>query len=163
MPQTYDPLATTTVTTSATSIQFSNISQAYTDLRLIFHVVGNGTNIDSEFKLNSSSTGYSYSRVRANGSTITADSTINASIIYLDTLISGTIPSLYIVDIFNYTSAINKTFLWMRYEDKEAGTGNVGPNCGLWRNTSAITSITLGNAGAMGAGTTATLYGIKAV
>jgi len=65
------------------------------------------------------------------------------------------------IDIFNYSGNTNKTVLWAESSDKN-GSGAVSRNVGLWRNTSAITTIQLSDSSSrnFGVGTTATLYGI---
>jgi hypothetical protein len=163
MALTYEPIATQTLASTASAIEFTSIPATYTDLRLVIVVTGSGSAIDIGMKLNSSSTGYSYIRLNGNGSTATSDKTNNASIVYLDTLVSATIPSSYVVDFMNYqdaTAFLYRTFLWTQVEDKN-GSGNSGRCVGRWDNTSAITSIRIGDAGTMAIGSTFTLYGIK--
>jgi hypothetical protein len=67
------------------------------------------------------------------------------------------------MDILSYRGSTFKTSLNTATNDKN-GSGIVLRNVGLWRSTSAITSITLldtyGGGGQFDVGTTATLYGI---
>ena len=67
------------------------------------------------------------------------------------------------VDIFSYAGSTNKTALASFSNDRN-GAGGVAANVGLWRSTSAITTIKwyAANSENLAAGTTATLYGIKA-
>jgi hypothetical protein len=73
---------------------------------------------------------------------------------------STTIPQFIALDIFSYAGSTFKTFL--NAQSYANGTGDVTRQVGLWRSTSAITSINLTNMGAnnYNAGSTATLYGI---
>ena len=61
-----------------------------------------------------------------------------------------------------YAGSTYKTMLTMDSNDLN-GSGSVETTVGLWRSTAAINTITLSaNADTFAAGTTATLYGIKA-
>jgi hypothetical protein len=74
--------------------------------------------------------------------------------------LSNTYPSLCTADIFSYAGSTYKTLLISTAEDYN-GSGGVEAKVGLWRSTSAITSITIFNSVSNFAiGTTATLYGI---
>ena len=111
-----------------------------------------------------SDTGTNYSRTYLNGNGSTASSAAETSQdqIYIGYLTTGTIPSLTTVDIFSYTGSTYKTILSTSSTDKN-GSGNILEIVGLWRSTSAITSIVIrSDATTMNTGTTATLYGIKA-
>jgi hypothetical protein len=110
-------------------------------------------------------TGTNYSRtyIFGNGTTAESGRTTSAAQIRWD--INGlydTLPSMMTADIFSYAGSTNKTCLLTCAEDYN-GAGNIDAQVGLWRNTAAITSITIVNlASNLAIGTTATLYGIKA-
>jgi hypothetical protein len=75
---------------------------------------------------------------------------------------NATYATLIEADIFSYAGSTNKTVLNKVATDKN-GSGGVEYNVGLWRSTSAITSISLtleASAQDFPVGTTATLYGI---
>ena len=161
MPITYEPIATTTLGSDTTNISFTSISSAYTDLRLVF--VGRGsTNDDFRLRYNSD-TGTNYSRtdLYGNGSTVTSARAANAADIRIGANdgLDGNI-ALATIDIFSYTGSTNKTCL-ITYSHDKNGSGFVYSTVGLWRNTSAITTITLNHGANFLAGSTATLYGIK--
>jgi hypothetical protein len=64
-------------------------------------------------------------------------------------------------NIFSYAGSTNKTCLIESSEDKN-GSGSTVRTVGLWRDTSAITSIeVLMSSSTFATGTIATLYGIK--
>jgi hypothetical protein len=164
MPSTYEPIATTTLGTSATTITFSSIPATYTDLRLVF--VGTETTAGANhanLRFNSDS-GSNYSRTFLFGSGTAATSSRQTSVTQIRWSITGlsnTVPSTMSADIFSYAGSTNKTCLLTASQDFN-GSGVVGNTVGLWRNTAAITSIDIINAdSALAAGTTATLYGIK--
>ena len=163
MPATYEPIATTTLGSAAANITFSSITSAYTDLRLV--IVGTGTTNDTYplFRFNSDSSSlYSTTRLSGNGSA--ASSVNNAGtglLVTINALLSSTIPSMWTLDVFSYAGSINKTSLATVSADRN-GSGAVERAVGLYRSTSAITTVAAVMASStFAAGTTATLYGIK--
>ena len=161
---TYEPIATTTLGSAASSITFSSIPATYTDLRLVLVGTASTAAPDIQVQFNSdTSTNYSRTRMAGTGSTVFNGTTSNASYIAADyTGLSTTIPSLYEFDIFSYAGSTYKTMLTKVAEDRN-GSGDVFLQVGMWRSTAAITSIYLFlSAYNFAAGTTATLYGIKA-
>lgn len=168
MPVTYEPIATTTLSTAGT-ITFSSIPSTYTDLRVVL-VGTSGTNGDNaRLILNSdTNTNYSYTNVYYNrgvgSSSVGATSQSSASLNASNANLSDTVPCLFTIDLLSYANtSVNKTFLVTGNMDLGASGGSVCYTVGLWRNTSAITTINLTNgAASYKIGTTATLYGIKA-
>lgn len=162
MAITYEPVATTTLGSAASSITFSSIPSTYTDLRLII-VALSGTAVDVSLRFNGDSAS-NYSRIRLIGNGASPLSTVatNGTEILLNRGgLSTTVPSLYEVDFFSYASSNYKGILGTANEDRN-GSGNVMRMVGLWRSTSAITSIAIStqSADTLGIGTKATLYGI---
>lgn len=167
MAVTYEPIATTTLGSAAATITFSSIPSTYTDLRLVFigTVAVSGDALSIRFN-NDSSTLYSYTILRGNGTTAASSRAANANSIYITNqygTISNTIPQLSAIDIFSYAGSTNKTFLFNINNDQN-GLGVVSSGVGLYRSTSAITTVNIVNifGNNIGAGSTATLYGIKA-
>jgi hypothetical protein len=160
MPTTYEPIATTTLGSAASSITFSSIAGTYTDLRLVFAGF-NGSDLKLRFN---SDTGANYSQTVLNGDGSSASSYRNSSIFLNASGTTGTSsqPVLYTADVFSYAGSTFKTVLSDEQFDKN-GSGAVTKNVGLWRSTSAITSIDIvaSTASTIYVGTTATLYGIK--
>lgn len=163
MPATYEPIASTTLSSAASSITFSSIPGTYTDLRLV--LVATTTTGTSCYLRFNSDTGTNYSRTElyANGSNaFSSGGSSQAQISFLVNSISTTIPTFVTADIFSYAGSTFKTCLTSASQD-ENGSGAVGRFVGLWRSTSAITSVNLFfYSGNFATGTTATLYGIKA-
>ena len=166
MPATYEPIATQTLVSGADTITFSSIGSGYTDLRLVLVAKAQPTNTRFPAIRFNSDTGTNYSRTRITGDGTNAASarvTDTTSIAVLQTGMGDTIPVLITCDIFSYAGSTNKTVLWEASEDAN-GSGSVVRGVALWRNTAAITSITLtatSGSGIYAIGTTATLYGIK--
>jgi hypothetical protein len=160
MPSTYTPIATTTLGSAASTITFSGISGTYTDLILVS--TGNNSALnDIKLRFNSD-TGNNYSETLLLGSGSSAISARGSNISglvhnYTDTSIASATSH-----ILNYSnSTTNKTTL-TRWNATSSSDPYVAAYVGLWRNTAAITSITVFVAsGTMSAGSTFTLYGVK--
>jgi hypothetical protein len=165
MATTYEPIATTTLGAAAANITFSTIPATYTDLRLV--IVARGTTADNcsiQFN-NDTGTNYSETGLQGNGSAVASWRRTNVAYIRL-TNAAGlpTVANTFLMntyDIFNYAGSTYKTVLGVNSNDQN-GSGDTGRLAGLWRSTSAITSIKIfTNFGAdFTIGTTATLYGI---
>lgn len=157
MPTTYEPIATTTLGTAGSTITFSSIPATYTDLTLVLFCLTAG--YDTHIRFNGDTgTNYSATILRGNGSAASSSRTTSAAQIYLN--FNASSPALFIVDVFSYAGSTNKTLLINSNEDAN-GSGTVERRVGLWRNTTAINSITLTHGGNFSIGTTATIYGIK--
>jgi hypothetical protein len=155
MPATYEPIATTTLSTTATTVTFSTIPQTYTDLIMVFNGTG-GNNVSLQFN---SDTGNNYSttRIRGDGSSASSSRWSNIPTMY-GSFSSGLQNSIW--HVFNYTNTTtNKTGL-----NRGGGAAdNVEAYVGLWRNTSAISSMTVNvQSGNFSSGSTFALYGIRA-
>lgn len=164
MTITYDSIATTTLSSPASTITFSGISNTFTDLRLV--IVGNTTNasgVQVLFRFNSDTSAlYSTTWIYGDGSSVFSQRVTGEDLIRGQFLngSSGAI-GLGIYDIFSYAGSTNKTVLIESSSDNN-GSGRTYRMVGLYRSTSAITSIQMFmGAGSWTAGTTATLYGIK--
>jgi len=166
MPATYEPIATQTLGSATATITFSSIAASWTDLRL--SLVGSVTSASTQYYLrfNGVSSGGPYSGTYLGGDGTTASSTryTSSNEIPINGINTGgtTTPHFFITDIFSYAGSTYKTCLIEISHDRN-GSGFVERAVGLWRSTAAITSVTITlNSGNMAAGTTATLYGIKA-
>jgi len=162
MPATYEPIATQTLGSAAQSITFSSIPGTYTDLKFVL-VPATGTADANVFMQLNSDTGSNYSNTRLVGNGTTASSarqTSQTSI--LVGAITNTKNTFFSYDFFSYAGSTFKTILIEQNQDLN-GSGSVIRRVGLWRNTSAITTIFFDTftAGGFPVGTTATLYGIK--
>jgi hypothetical protein len=152
---TYVALDTKTIGTAVSSVTFSPIPQGYTDLVLV-HTGTANTGQDVYIRFNGD-TGSNYSRTLlfGNGSTAGSGRDVNASLIYFN--YQDTTQSTAIAHIMNYAnSTTNKTVLSRENPVNVASAAIAG----LWRNTAAITSITVGCSGTLSVGSTLTIYGI---
>jgi hypothetical protein len=165
MPATYENIATTTLSSAATSITFNSIPGTYTDLRftlLVTSTSGNSEGVRLNYNNNSSAI-YGQNYESGTGSVATAGSANSDGFIILHyDGTSTSIPTFYYGDIFNYAGSQYKTAVTGSAENKN-GSGNTTFNVANFRSTTAITSLKLSTASAVtfSVGTTATLYGIK--
>ncbi len=160
MPATYEKIATTTLSSTASSITFNSIAASWTDLRITFTGKSTG-GANLRIQLNSDTgTNYSKTNLYGRGASAASARSTNFGPIYLtDDGVTST-PHFYAVDLFSYTGSTYKIFLWESSEDNN-GSGSVVRGVGLWRNTAAVTSVSLYDSGnTFDSGTTATLYGI---
>lgn len=162
MPATYEPIATTTLGSAAATISFTSISGAYTDIRIVLVGTHETTVSTIRMQVNSdTATNYSYTELVGDGATATsARGSTSSRINCGNSNFNNTLPSLITVDWFSYAGSTNKSCLVTASLDRN-GSGSVVRTVGLWRSTSAITSVQLFPAsGNFATGTTATLYGI---
>jgi peptide methionine sulfoxide reductase MsrA len=157
MPATYEPIATTTLGSAASSITFSSIPATYTDLRLVLFFNSDAPRI----QLNSDTgSNYSETRLRGDGSSASSIRNTSQTVARIANESSSSEWNMTTVDIFSYAGSTHKTYLCQFSQDKN-GTGASGVMVGLWRDTSAINTILIFPAsGNFDTGTTATLYGI---
>ncbi len=165
MPKTYEPIATTTLSTTATSITFSSISGTYTDLLIVCNVLPS-TNQSFNLRVGNGSidtgTNYSYTRLFGNGSSASSDRGSNTANPWGSWGVNAqaNTPLIFMTQIQNYSNTTtNKTYLTRIADDY---TQYVGAIVSLWRSTSAINTVSLVSASNMNSGTNVTLYGIKA-
>lgn len=162
MPQTYEPIATTTTSSSATSVVFSSLG-SYTDLIV---VVNAGATVAADLWMRfNGDTASNYSSTWIYGTGSTAGSVRQSTTYIICNWYAG-LPAgtndrvIDLINIQNYANtSVNKTVL-MRANNAAGGTD---AGVGLWRSTAAITSITLlPSNNAFRDGSTFTLYGITA-
>lgn len=165
MATTYDLIASQTLGSSAASITFSSIAASWTDLRLVLTAISGSSNTAPVLTFNNDTgTNYSVTTFNGNGASTYSSSQTSASNIYPNYtvgFINTTYFALYDFNIFSYKESNYKTVLVANSGDKN-GSGNSTFAVGLWRNTAAITSLTITVGTTMASGTTAQLYGIKA-
>jgi len=160
MAQTYTSIASNTLSSAAANIEFTSISGTYTDLVLITSVkyVSGDQALGLTFN---SDTGSNYSATYVYGNGTTAASSRDTSNTAIP--IARADANQFwagIANIFNYA---NTTTYKTTISRGNSGTYAIAYT-GLWRSTSAITSLKVAtlNGNNFAAGSTFTLYGIKA-
>ena len=161
MAVTYEPLATTTLGSNQTSVDFSSISSSYTDLVLILE--GTGTaDLDLCLRFNSDTgSNYSMTNIRGDGSSVysTRDTSRDRMAMGIITA-TRTVSRMYIQNYANtttYKTALSRT-------DSTNATYGLMARVGLWQSTSAISTITVltNSTSGLASGMVLSLYGIKA-
>ena len=161
----YESIATATGTGSSDTITFSSIPSTYTSLQIRFNVLTatTGSNIVVRFN---SDTGANYSRhqLYGDGTTVTASGTASTTSFFAFGLTTSTTnPTVAIIDLHDYSSTANYKTARVLCGLDANGSGSIWLNSGSWRNTAAVTSvsITQTSSNAFGTGSTFALYGIK--
>ena len=160
MPSTYEPIATQTASGSVSTYTFSSIPSTYTDLILVTNFGAAAT--DAYVRLNSDS-GANYSQTwlegRASGAVSGRYTNRNQFNLVYEGFATGSINITGIFQLMNYANTTTyKTGIW---REGEVST-SVEAHVGLWRSTAAVNSLTVYAGGNFVAGSTFTLYGIKA-
>ena len=167
MAKTYEPIATTTLGSAAASYTFSSIPSTYTDLVLVAaNLVATTGNPNVNLQFNGdTSTNYSATILEGTGSAAqSARKTSTTQIVEGNNVsLGGSNPSTIIYQIMNYSNTTTYKTALIRNNELSATYPGVGAVVGLWRNTAAITSVSLTiGSSTFAAGATFTLYGIKA-
>jgi len=156
---TYEPIATNTLGSAASSVTFSSISGSYTDLIIIQDSQSSAGGY-TQITFNSD-TGSNYSNTQFYAGSGAAGTSRTTGLTYMQTGYNTASSQVgHIYQIMNYSNSTTYKTALTRWNDT---ADTVGASVGLWRSTSAITSITLTQAsGNYSTGSTFTLYGIAA-
>lgn len=162
---TYVALAANTLSSPATSVTFSAISGAYTDLVIVVDGSASSSGFDATIQFNED-TGSNYSSTAVYGTGYAAQSSrvANNTFIWGDRnstfRSSATSRTILKINIMNYSNTTTYKTTLGRADSALDGAEAI---VGLWRSTAAITSVNVGGAGNnFSTGTTFTLYGIAA-
>lgn len=156
---TYDLLDSTTLTSSASSVTFSSISQDYRDLVLVVNCIAASAGDSLRPRINGDSGSNYYQVVMyGNGSSATSASNTSSYIDLQGINFSTTARTLFVFN-FNDYSAIDKHKPILIRSNKPDNSTHAAAS--RWANTSAITSVEIGAGGTtFAAGSTFHLYGI---
>jgi hypothetical protein len=160
---TYFPLATTTLTSAASTVTFNSFS-GYTDLILVTDNIQSGGTQGNLFIQFNSDSGSNYSRTWLSGDGATAYSGRESSQTKIG-LTAYAYPQTTtrwagLIHIQNYSNSTTYKNILIRGNNSAVGVDAIS---GLWRSTSAITSLVLSRSNDnFASGSTFTLYGIAA-
>jgi hypothetical protein len=167
MASTYEPIATTTLGSASATVTFSSIPGTYTDLVVVINCISTTTasafdKITAKFN-GSSASDYSQTFLFGNGTVAGSSRASGGTYIYagdISTKASSNLgPSTVIWQINNYSNTTTNKTLLSRCDNAPA-SGFTEAVVGLWRSTSAVTSITATSDYTFEVGSTFTLYGI---
>lgn len=162
MAATYEPIASVTLSVHGL-VDFTSIPSNYTDLVIAVMAKSNQASGTTLYMRFNSDTGTNYSITRLRGDGSAASSNRGANLTYLTpanlSAESGEF-STYIINVMNYANAnVYKTILASGANSES----DVRRAVGLWRDLTAISTIRVSSTvGGLEAGSTASLYGIKA-
>ena len=167
MAATYEPIASTTLGSDA-QVEFTSIPDTHTDLVVVAHVKAPSGGPYGLYMRFNGDTGnnYSLTTLEGNGSATGSTRESSASRTSFGSYTYGIGTSNFAVQIVHIMSYSN-TNVYKTVLSSGADAGAfTGRYVGLWRSTSAITSLKVAMSGGfsanLAAGTTVALYGIKA-
>ena len=156
---TYTPIATANGTGSSGTISFTSIPSTYTDLVLVSNFESS-TAANVFYRVNGDTgSNYSDTTVYGDGSSTGSYRRSNQTLSYTTYISASGQRVVMTTNFMNYANTTtNKTFI-TRFNNASFELGAV---VGLWRSTSAITSVTinLNNSANFTSNSTFTLYGI---
>jgi len=164
----YESIASATGTGSSGTITFTSLPSTYASLQIRCNILASASNEFVSLQFNSD-TGSNYTRhsLQGIGTSAVADGAANSSSINLDGNYWGpqsTYPTVLIIDILDYASTTKfKTVRVFNGQDNNSNRSQVGLCSGLYRSTSALSSIAINISGGINFTTDSTfaLYGIK--
>jgi hypothetical protein len=144
---TYTLLASNTVSSAVSSITFSSISSAYTDLVVKMSARKANNDNDIQLKFNGNSSGYSGRYLEGNGATASSGNYSSLSQAWSGNASTNnqTANTFGNSEIYipNYLSSNNKSFSVDAVNESNSNTAYTDLLAWIWANTSAITSIEL--------------------
>jgi hypothetical protein len=171
MPGSYESIATTTLTTTASTITFSNIPQTFTHLQL--RCIGQLNNADItatiRFNNDTSSTNISH-YIQGDGSSVVSGVTSgnsDAKFIFRPsyTALGSNIFGVAVIDILDYATTVkNKVSRALTgYDANSSGSngGYINFVSNLWVNTAAINRIDILTGNSFVANSQFALYGVN--
>jgi len=149
----YESIATVTVGSGgSSSISFTSIPSTFTHLQIRYIARGTSSSAgqDSLVRFNGDTgSNYSWHLLYGDGATVVANSSANATSMYIDALrAGGTAANIFtvgVVDILDYANTSKyKTIRTLSGDDINSSSFHmIGLWSGNWRSTSAISSITI--------------------
>jgi hypothetical protein len=170
MPNTYDKVASNTLSSATGTVDFTGIPSTYTDLVLVATLGGTISGLSFLTQFNGD-TGTNYSCITyygaqtgtPPGTAIQGSGTytsINSIYIPINSGLPTAVKAAYTLNIQNYASSNVYKHCYSRYNH---GLTEVNVNASTWRSASAINRITMTTTSSTFlAGSVFTIYGIKA-
>lgn len=161
MAVTYEKIATNTLGSAAADVTFSTITGTYTDLVITCNFGAATASQDFVMRFNGDTgSNYSDTRLYGNGTSVVSGRNASGTRINVDSAgVSTTLTAFDTIYINSYSNTTTYKTALMRVSDSGKSTEL---SVGLWRNTAAITSITIFmTSGNLLSGSSFTLYGIQ--
>jgi hypothetical protein len=163
----YEVISTQTLGSSVQTVTLSSIPQTYTDLVVVVNAQSS-VNSDLYVYFNASNTNlYSRTTLWSDGSTVGSTRIVHGDgynflvLTYYGAVTTVAGGSVHTINIMNYANTTTRKTVLARCSAQSSG---VDGTVGVWSSTAAITSMTfdLASTRTFSAGSTFTLYGIKA-
>ena len=161
---TYTLIASNTLGSATSSVAFSSIPATYTDLVLVVNAKGaSNSNIRLQFN-SDTATNYSRTVLYGTGASAGSGRVSNFASIAIDAYAYLSTSDFSYNSITNIQDYSNSTTYKTTLTRANANATGVDATAGLWRSTSAITTITVftNDSGNFSIGSTFKLYGIEA-
>jgi hypothetical protein len=161
---TYTPIASQTLASAASSVTFTGVPQNFTDLVVVASVgavSGTASYLDMQFN-SDSATNYSAITIYGTGSAtgsanLTARTAVPCGI--TDVTNAASTYNTFLLNVENYSNTT--TYKTTLCRSEQTANSLVGASVSMWRNTSAINTVTLlFGSGSFRTGSTFNLYGI---
>lgn len=166
MASTYTPIATNTLSSATTTVTFSSIAGTYTDIVIVANLKMGASTYQPILRFNSDTgSNYSSTTIWGDGSSSGSSRHTNQNGIYANPGAGvGTAGQFepWIINVQNYSNTTTYKTTIARFNNAQS-VSNAG--VGLWRNTAAITTISLtaeSGSNDFQTGSVFTIYGIKA-
>ena len=162
----YDSLATMTVGTTATTIDFTGIPNTYKHLQVRIMALTTASTIQPQMRFNNdTAANYTRHSLYGDGTAAAAYGAASVNQLVVGGLSVGmntTNPYVCVIDILDYSSTSKyKTMRSLSGTDRN-GSGEIGLHSGTWMNSaSAISSISIISSGTYNTNSTFSLYGVK--
>jgi hypothetical protein len=164
----YEAIASTTLSTSASTITFSSIVNTYEHLQIRLYARASNVSTEEYIQLtlnNDSGSNYVFHKVQGDGSTTTASGFTSWASIYVSGHPGTTTNNPFgvaVIDILDYASTNKYTTVRANSGYDRNGGGFAVFNSGLWLNTAAVNRVDLKTTGTnFTAGSVFALYGLR--
>lgn len=163
MPATYEPIQTTTLSSTSTLVTFSSIPATYTDLFVACQIQRTSATMSMRITVNNDTSAlYSYTRFSAYSTTALASDRITGGANWQPWFNGAAFTNIsnFNFNLLNYANTT--TFKPALFKNAEAG-GEMTVTVGTYQSTNAINRIDFTAASnSFAVGSTFTVYGIKA-
>jgi hypothetical protein len=165
MANTFELIASTTLSSAQASLDFTSIPNTFTDLCLKFSTRTNQTQIYSEVyvKFNTSTANISTRLLEGNGVNVASYTSTTTIAVGAGANATANTFSNFEIYVPNYAGSTNKSFSVDSVTENNGTSSWTDLTAGLWSQTAAITGITIYPSASWTFATysTAYLYGIK--
>ena len=162
---TYSLIASTTLASATGTVTFSSVPQTYTDLIVVsFRQQASAARLYLRFN-NDATSLYSDTWLSGEGATVYNGRDTSSTAISVGGIWNGTTTTTWATNtthIMDYANTTTFKSTITRDSNDKAGTGTVEAMIGLYRSTSAITTVNVVGGSNFSIGSTFKLYGIEA-